>query len=465
MSAAISYRYVVSVAGAGTWDATSGQAATYGPVDGLTLTRQAADTALWPSQAQPDECRFQLVLAQASDLGTAAIGSVVSVDLYRPAAASSPTEQFRGRVADLQLAPHQLGVLVTLTCLDYTADLRGTLVGTAAWPQETVLNRVNRILSAAGQPTATVVPVGGVYPVRNPQVAARAKGAADAYELVMSTLNQWAMDYGYSGTSNDQGLALPRLVPTGTDANGNVTGWQLSPAFESPLYAGPLVLTANTPSSGLWGVTAQPYSSTYGAGSGLFNLELPAAQVDWASSYAITKADAPSRIVVTSSAWDGQVVAQLGDAPYTTASISTDLVDQATDASQLAQLYLPSTRPAGQAWVADRFLWHLSLADAGTALPSQGALGTVVTIGGLPLSQSPVGREWYTGQLAGWTLTLDSADPTVELTLRRPDLPDLTPRSPLTLADMAAAPYASVRIADLNPRDTFADYRLTRRTA
>lgn len=447
----VDYRYIVTV-GSHTWDHNMGDAATYGPVDGLTITRKLTDSPLWPGQVDVAECAFQLIVATADELADVEIGTPVSVDIRRPHTRGAPgPEQFSGRVADITAQPHPLGMLFTVNCLDYTADLRETTVGDEPWPAESVFLRIQRIMGLVGWPLASMVPVNGVlYPINIPTVAARDVDAQNAYDLVQSYLSQWPMDYGPTIVP-DHGYARPQIAAGAGGSGETVTTVTLPYAFENPAYGPPLMLVLD----GTGKYAATPVQPGVTAPDGV---ELvPGDEVDYAATYAITKNDAPRKVTVTSSAWDGQVVATLGDPPYVNAPVETELVDTG-DATKLAGMYLPGYEPVAR-WVADSFVWRLELADAGDQLPV--SLGTVVTIGPVPEDQNPNGKTWQTGQLASVVYTVADKRPYYTFTLRRPDF--ATDSSGDSIS-WGAIGLVGKTWDNISPTDTWDDYRLVRGT-
>lgn len=446
----VSYSYSVRV-GPYTWTGDVGDPADYGPVDGLQIIRKLVDTQLWPAMVDTAECRFQLIVESTEDVESIELGTTVFVQITRPVG-GSVRESFAGRVAELVTTPHDLGMLVTLSCLDYTADLRGVVVGAEPWPQEDVFTRVERVIELAspgvGVVMAQVPPGSLVFPTAIPDVMPRDVDAQDAWELVQGYLDVWPVDYGYPTTStNYLGRARMNVVPL-VDGTGELTGWQLAPSFEVPNYDGPLRLE----------LVAGKWSAVAVDSGGVIGRVLPAEDVDVSASYAMTKADTVDRVTVSGVGALGPYVVSnsLGVNPPTNAEITDAELHSPFVALQVANMYLPGELPVSK-WVADSFLWHMELAPAGFVMPELGAL---CTVGGIPTEQNPNQREWFTGQLSYLEFTLSNKRPTYAFQLRRPDFP--VPNDGVATWNSSAIVTNPLTWANLNPRDTWDDYRLVR---
>ena len=447
----VSYHYRVRV-GPYEWTGNTGDPADYGPVDGLQIIRKLVDTPLWPAQRDTDECRFQLIVESTADVDAIELGTPVYVQITRPVG-GAVKEGFAGRVAELTAVPHSLGMLLTLNCLDYTADLRGVTVGAEPWPQESIWDRVVRVIGLASPLPVSVLPTppgSGIFPINVPDVMPRDVDAQDCWELVQGYLDQWAVDYGYLPSSLQyRGLARMNVVPQ-NDVDGNLTGWQLQPSFDIPGYTGPLRLELR---GGLW--TAVPVDT--GSASGRV---IDGDTVDVAATFAITKADTPTRVAVGGTGLFGEyvVTADLGVVPPVNAELTDAELLGPVPALLLANMYLPGELPVSR-WMADSFTWHMEL-DAAGAIPIN--LGALVTVGDIPTDQNPNQREWYAGQVSASTFTIADKRPTYVFTMRRPDF-DVPPTGTASWSSSAIVTN-DVKWNTVNPRDTWDDYRLVRGT-
>lgn len=460
----VAYTYRVKV-GSHEWEAATSDTADYGPVDGLQIIRKLRDSDLWPAPEDPAECRFQLVVASTADVPDVQLGAAVAVEYYteRPSEPGLPylRQSFYGRVAELTSSPHDLGTLLTLNCLDYTADLREPTVGGAvAYPAEAVWSRVFRVMAEAGYNVGVedYPPGSTIFPsVVGPQLAARDPEAANLYDLVDGYLAQWAADYGYASSSaNYRGRARMGLVPS--VSNDQLFGFFLHPYFERPIYTGPLRLEL------VGGVyTAVPADNPAAAPRTQI---IPATQLDFSAVYAQTKADSPTRVTVAGDKFtvgEAQVTADLGVTPPIVATIDGVQLTNLADATTLAALYLPEYLPADR-WVADTFLRHLELGGAAAANANQDTippLGTLILVSLLDAAQNPTGRSWFAGQLSGYTFTIADKRPTVAFQLRRSDF--APPNS--GVVTWQSAVLAGVTWANIDPTMTWDDLRLVRGTA
>jgi hypothetical protein len=446
----VSYSYRVRVAGI-EWTGTVGDAAEYGPVDGLQIIRKVADSDLWPTRVEPAECRFQLIVASMADVAAIDLGSVVLVEVRRPAAGPI-TESFAGRVNELTATPHDLGMLLTLSCLDYKADLRELIVGDAPWPIESISTRVQRVFTLCGWPSVPRDAYLGHNNGSSYTLIGRDVDAQPALDLIEHYLDQWALDYFvFTGGSTDpdyRGLARGQAVQI-TDANGVLTGWHISPTFQIPYYTGPLRLELV---AGKWSAVAAP-----AAGAAVAMAD----EVDVSSSYAVTKTDNPNTITLSGpggGAGPWVLTVWNGDLPQVTATLPDSEIASVNDADVVALMYLPGEL-AQSRWLADDFLWHLELAAAGATMPQ---LFDLMTVGGIPTDDNPNQREWYTGQVAMATFTLENKRPSYSFQLRRSSFD--APKSGLVTFGSPAVTTQPVTFANVNPRDTLDDYRLVRGT-
>jgi hypothetical protein len=395
------------------WTFTQGDTlALPAPVDGMELTVKLVESDLWPPPEDVRELKLQLVAAAAEDLELT-VGMVVHMEYDSDGA----DEDFSGRIGEVTMSPHEQGVVYSLSCLDYKADIRELEVGTADYPAETVLARVQRILATTLGYTVTIGTVAGQLPETSPMLAARTASPAKAYDLVNHYLAQWPAFYEpISGTI----VGPYRMMLTQeVDLSGNLTGWRIGPVSPDPTYDGVLRLEDV---GGL--MTAVPLTTL--AGTALQGID--GGQVDWSSSYAITKADAITDVTVNGtvggaafSAW-----ASLGVSPAVVASLDGVELSSGGDYFTLAGMYLPNDVPYS-AWVADEFLWLRELSGEADR-PDVGPLRGLLLVGHLDATRNPNGTDWYAG--LRWN----------------------------------SAALSGVTWAELNPADTWDTYRLVRGT-
>lgn len=414
------------------------------PVDGMQMIVKLVESDLWPPPEDVRELKLQLVAAQASDL-VLNVGDVVHMEFDSEGA----DEDFSGRIGEVSMGPHEQGVVYSLSCLDYKADLRELEVGTVAYPAESVQARVERIFAELGQPL-TIGTFAGTAPIDVPPLAARAAAPAKAYDLVNHYLNQWPMFYEAPvGVVRGPWRAV---LDFDVDAVGNLTTWRVEAVAPDPPYDGVLKLEDV---GGL--ATAVPDTNL--AGTALTGID--GGQVDWSSSYAVTKADVITDVTINGdgtgapfSAW-----ATLGATPAVVASLDSVELSDTADYLVLAGMYLPAFVPVS-AWVADEFLWLRAL-SATADRADVGQLRGLLLVGNLDASRNPNGDAWYAGLLTSYTLTVANKRPTYTFQLRRPSFS--TAEADDILRWNSAA-LAGLTWADLNPADSWDDYRLVRGT-
>lgn len=438
----VQYAYSVTVGGY-SWDGETSDPAGYGPVDGLQVVRKLVETDLWPAPADVAECRFQLIAPDAATLADLEVGLPVVVE-YDDGTLPivDPNVSFAGRVAEVTSQAHDLGVLYTLSCLDYNADLRQIDVGLVDYPAEDIQARIQRICDEAGLP---VTFISAAQLVNVPPIAARTAEPAKLYDLLMTYTRQWPMQFEFIAD-----------IVTGPDAcsfDYDGTTVTIRVVDTDPTYSAFLELE-NV--GGL--VTAVTPSTSTAVGM------VQADEVDFSSSYAITKADAVNAVTVSGSKTgaDASVTYSLGVEPVVTARVEDVELTDIADYHLLAQAYLPNDVPVVR-WVADEFTWYLELGQDHATTCELPDLRGVVTVAGIDPDRNPTQRDWYTGQLVEYTFTLADKRPTYAFQLRRPDFTTAQGTSVLKWNSPALSSL-SATWATLNPQDTWDDYRMVKGT-
>lgn len=446
----VDYKYKVRVGGH-TWTGRAGDAATYGPCDGLQIIRKLVETDLWPAPEDVAESRFQVVAAAADDLDLA-VGQPAVVEYDTPGSGTliSPQESFYGRVAELTCTPHDLGVVYQVSCLDYKADLRELEVGTVDYPSERLADRLTRVFAEHGW-TLAIATFALQPPEDSPMLAARAASPVKLLEYAQKLLDQWPAVYE-APVGVFRGPWRMELSPT-LDVNDELAGWRVAPSQASPVYDGMLELV-NV--GGLWTAQADPDASGV----------IPAGEVDFGSSYAMTKLDGITRVSVSGDKFAGgqtTINVDNGATPTVAATIEdVELVDTGT-AAALAAMYLPPADLGATKWLADAFLWRLELVPdpAGSAWPELPALRDVIAVGGIDATRNPTGNTWYSGLLSGYDFTIVDKRPTYLFTMRRPDF-GTTDADDIMRWNSPA--LVGKTWATLNPADSWDDYRLVKGT-
>lgn len=443
----------------------------YGVADGLQIQDTVPDEALLPYPAR-STCTFSVVAAAAEDVAGIVQGAGVSVEWGHPRAAPDHGIGFLGRVTDVTINAHQLGVVVDVVCVDAaTADFAELLVGYTNWPQETASARLARIMDSQPVPWAQqpIFFIAGVpqFSPSDPLLLARTADPIPFLQAVAEVLDAWALDFTAILTTHQD---LPAGTPTGTpEALGRYVlvadGFDPSPTGPTvDFWSARVVLAATsgnllpgvfapTPDVGGWGVVIPPSGVDKAV-----DTTVNSAYVDLSGvAFSQRKGGYANTLTVKYGAADASVTQVNGDGPPVSATIATTLVN-AADATLLASLYLPAAG-GGQDWAADRFQWRLYAdpeADTFTQVPVIGALLAVAPV---QERHSPLQRPWYVGVLTGRTFTLTRGDPVVTMQVRPQQRRLLS--NPLVNLEWNELPVG-VTWADLNARDTWTDYALLR---
>jgi hypothetical protein len=210
--AGAAYRAVVRLGGR-VWDVLAGTPPQLGPILPVSFGWAVPEDALgFPAQPDPDVCNLELVTADHADLAGVDIGTPMRVSLYTTASPTArPLATFRGRVADMEAAPHHLGLSWRLLGVGYDTDLGALQVGTAAWPQESGDARAARVVAEAGVTGWAAPAIGSTFEAREP-----AATTARAELLAVS-------DQAVSAEGTPYGPSRRVLVHPRTDANGDLT--------------------------------------------------------------------------------------------------------------------------------------------------------------------------------------------------------------------------------------------------
>lgn len=282
----------------------SGDPASYGLIDPLDIRQSLPTADLAPLvQCNPDEATIT-VLAPDPFAYSFSLGDQVRVTMYSSWTPGGSNVAFFGRVAQLQAQPHKMGVLYTLQCVDYLADLAELKAGHADYPVESSLTRVNRMLAENG--IGSVVTEGIIDPgagFNDPNVVARlaTEGQLDlpaALELVLAGWPQsFKQDETGAGTVNanvSRYELRPNIVnPGGVAGQGSLDPahpFKLSPIFRAKGWTPPARLGA-APGAKLSVSKHDTYPATD-------TLTLDAGHVDYNPVFAQQKGNAVQRVVV-----------------------------------------------------------------------------------------------------------------------------------------------------------------------
>lgn len=432
----------------------------YGLAAPLTISASYPTGDLAPL-VQPDAvtASFRVVVSDLHYFVLAQLGDPVTIRYWpsrTPAAGDAPSAEFAGRIASLDYEPHDLGVVFTVGCVDYTADLGELTVGTVAYPAETLDARCRRILAEAGlNVPAGVLLYGGTstLPIAA-NVAARAIGPTSALELLTHTCAEWRMEFtGFPlsvGIAKVDPLTSPPLgastfasgAAVRDDANGP---YRILTTFQSPVYTAPLRVTLT---GGLYALVGSPATS---APAGVVVVD--AGRVDMSTRFSQRKGDAVNAITVTSDSFTPQTAKWTGPSARVEASVPTELTS-AADGALLATAYLVPVSPSKTAlWVAEALRWLIDAEPGSWALPFLGRGFMVTRMKGV---WSPLEREWYVGLISSVTFQVDQGVPSAALGTSPWNVDPARVLNPVKWSDLPGA----MTYANMSTRDTFTDYVL-----
>jgi hypothetical protein len=429
----------------------------------MTLNR-ALSSELWPADEVAPILSFTIVGGSYAAVARILKGATVRLRFTAGATTGADLETrriyFDGRVTDLSLRPLRVGavgggtrpaVALDVIAVGYRADLDAAYVeGTVV--QQTSERRVDDLFELAGlEPPAvaeneveTGSTIRGEVTIQNGRLGAE----------LDRILNSWAVRPGDLGPFwiDPRGRARyvirPRVTIDLLTNYRELQGWDLEPRWPTvdPVLAATLSLVG-----GVWSVT--PSTSSAVANDPVIDADhidrgsIRFAQRSGANVNTVTVDYIPTTgQQATVSEWNGEM-------PRVRVEITETLIRDAdgSEADEVAALYLP---PAGApAWLIESLTWRLDTDTPGRVPPEP---GSAVVVGPLDARHNPNGREWFTGIVGGWTLTI-GPKPEAAIDLRPPHF---RLRSAAAGALTWAAVPAGATWATLNPRDTWDDYRL-----
>lgn len=467
--------------GAYQFSAQDGDVVGYGLADPCTITSSLPDSDFAPLvQANPMEASVSVIAPDPFSYAFR-LGDAMRVAIYSNHSGGN-NRAFFGRVASVEAQPHDLGVLYTLTGVDYLADLGEQDIGAAAaYPVESTWARIQRMFLEAGINVPTIV--NGI-PASPPPLVGRSAGAASLAELLESVLATWMPpqtvdELGNAMTSTRCRFeVVPNIVnPGGIAGHGAldlVTPYKLQPVYRPVGWFPP----ARLPAGAIRSLTVSVADSSPTTGGWIID----GGHVDASPMFIQRKGDGISKVGITTS--DGFAVADwdLGlsyysvfgrtQPPVVAAKLESPLGGMlqngvgSGEALAVAKAYLNPTRPEGlNSWVTGELLWRASRTEAtGWAMPNLRQLVTIARVDAVnSSSHNPTGKAWITGLVKSQRVTVSGGEVTVAMTLL--PLQTYTDGRVAHMATWAAATLVGLTFSGLNTTvgfmpDSFADFQL-----
>lgn len=465
----------------------------YGLADPLVIKQAlTAGDRLPVSHPLPEEATLNIIAPDSTTYQSIALGDPVAITVYPLAtyAGTNPVN-FYGRVAALTASPHDLGVLYTIGCLDYTTDLSNYTTGQTAYVVHPASTRVGKFTDDAAYPAIDRFGGGPITPVPvGPQVAARSKSPTDLLSAVLEVLDSWTVA---PLPVDETGSVMPAGVFNAYRAylRPQITGQLLDPvtpfrvAIGNPytrrvVYSPPLRL-ANV--AGLYTLTCSVASSSPSTGAPILDAGSVQRDVPFTMDRSVGMAN---RITTTdaqgdASVWDWRKVANVGggfylyaqatdltDQPVTLASIDSivDVSENPSDPTgQLNIVYRVPYRPDVRAAYSPGTLSYQAWHDTDWRRPD---LTEILTVARAQTFRNPPNREWVNGIVTATTLTLAGGRPVIDIETC-PNVSDYVTNRVWKGASLGVLSHDSPALTTPNPtftqlstRDTFADYQIAR---
>lgn len=410
-----------------------GDPAGYGLADPCSIKQSIPNTDLAPLvQGNPDEATVN-VIAPDPYTYSFSLGDPVRLVMFSDATAVAQDMEFYGRIAQLQAQPHKLGILYTMTCVDYLADLAELKAGRVDYPLESSQTRVNRMLAENGI-GPVVLPAGEVYPggFNDPNVVARTAatdGQVDLPEALEHVLAGWANGYG----TDEEGNALvnsyngrfqlrPNIVnPSGTPGQGSldpVSPFRLEKIIRTLGWTPPAKLGPK-PGAKLY-VAARDHTPATDT------LVIDAGHIDYDPLFTQAKGNAVQRVVVAypggnyqAADWTtlGGYYGWRSDQSTVEASVT---VWQSIPSSVPSTMYKGQIQPdAGLQWTVGELVWHFSRTEPDRAWWPRLRRVVVVTRvdAANATSHNPTGRTFLAGVVDSITATVAGGELVLAFTL------------------------------------------------
>lgn len=487
-----------------TWVVERGDAADYGPIDGLRIGWKYPDNAAWPTQPDIPWARFGVIVADTADFEGVDIGTEVAIGVYHKPAGTPlpagwqdgsglgkwvPVASFGGRVVELSATPHELGMVYQLECMDYLVDLAENQLsdsGASGWPGESLEDRLTRIVAEVddvfgGVPWSGLAGPETGWGIFHAVAAPELKGALDHFTEYLAQYVYYghydpAIQGGARGVLTTNNVAsVYDLENTPASMTPPARRFNLAWVFRRlPVRQPGLYLPCTLRTNPLGQVRPYPHPDETELDAAMgpdqpaeaFGI-LPASCVDFAADWSRTKkaraervrvqttvvfVDAPTIKRTTSQLTSSEMTAK----PPPTVVLDTSLGYKA-EASTLADFVLPDPAHA-ERWEVQRFRLLADLipdrvnkANAVTwfQLGSMPLQAPLVAISGVPADKNPNrgGAEWYAGLLTSAEFVIQDGRYWIDFTLSR-EIP--RPATGVSLATTGAVSPGSLAVSRPN---------------
>lgn len=231
--------------GTHSWDIDSDDPAGYGPLAGLRCAWLAPQDEGWPTQHQPTELVFGIVVAAGDDFDDVDQGTTVHFT-FTPAGYAAPLVNWGGTVRDLVGYPHDAGMVYQITAVDHLQALAEkyftrAVVSQATTPPGTLWARLLQDANLNGS-------IGTTPALPDPWAGQASKPATNP-----PGGGSWAQDWTMEGSTWD---VLRAVLNGSMERLDAATGAQYTPRYQRP------VLTYKLDASGNLDA-AQPFVGTW----------------------------------------------------------------------------------------------------------------------------------------------------------------------------------------------------------
>lgn len=364
----------------------------------------------WPRWRAISTAQVVLFMENASEAAWITSGLPVYLEFLTPGTPDPVVVAWwAGRASDPRIEPHDQGVLVTVVCTDYLADLGEYTAGTTNYPAGEADDHMLEIMEDAGLPDISSAGT-GVTPFWD-NIAARPAEAGSVLDLltqVLTTSTNYTVIPGVPVPT----VSAPRMyeVRPNLDAAGELDAsfpWEFSELVRSVTTPAPLVLTEGPP--GTWTATVDPDDPA----TRPYVLDA-AAEVLFDAVWSRRLVDATNTVDVVMHNQDVVRVTTAGDNPRVTYRVETHQTE-VDRAAALASFLLPDAGDAsGAAWQPESLTVLLNNTPDGFF---PGPIRSVFAVGPIQERHHPEGVPYWVGVVTRIDLDASADDARATLTL------------------------------------------------
>lgn len=363
----------------------------------------------WPRWRAITTAQVVLIMEDATEAAWITNGLPVYLEFLTPGTPDPVVVAWwAGRASDPKIQPHELGVLVTVTCTEYLADLGEYTSGLTNYAAGEADDHLLEIMEDAGLPDISATGT-GVTPFWD-GIAARPAEAGSVLDLVTQVLTT-STNYTVIPGIPVPTVSAPRMYEVRPNLSAGVLDpsfpWKYSELLRSITTPAPLVLTEDPP--GTWTATVDPTDPD----TRPYVLDADS-EVLFDAVWSRRLVDATNTVDVVMHDQTLVRVTTAGDAPRVTYRVETHQTE-VDRAAALASFLLPDTGEAeGASWQPETLTVLLNNTPDGFF---PGPIRSVFAVGPLQARHHPEGSTYWVGVVTRIDLDASAGDARATLTM------------------------------------------------